>query len=32
VNGLDAVTPPPCNGPGQPSLIEVGPFEPPAGP
>jgi hypothetical protein len=32
VNGLDAVTPPPCNGPGQPSTIEVGPFEPRAGP
>jgi uncharacterized protein DUF4232 len=28
VYGLDAVTPPPCNGPGQPSTIEVGPFEP----
>jgi hypothetical protein len=28
VNGLDAVTPPPCNGPGQPSTIEEGPFEP----
>ena len=32
VNGLDAVSAPPCNGSGQPSLIEVGPFEPPAGP
>lgn len=28
VNGLDAMGPPPCNGPGQPSTIEVGPFEP----
>ena len=28
VNGLDAAAPPPCNGPGQPSMIEVGPFEP----
>jgi hypothetical protein len=28
VNGMDAVAPPPCNGPGQPSTIEVGPFEP----
>lgn len=28
VNGLDAVPPPPCNGPGQPSTVEVGPFEP----
>jgi hypothetical protein len=28
VNGLEAVTPPPCNGPGQPSTIEEGPFEP----
>lgn len=28
VNGLDAAAPPPCNGPGQPSTIEVGPFEP----
>jgi hypothetical protein len=32
VGGLEAVTPPPCNGPGLPSTIEVGPFEPPAGP
>jgi hypothetical protein len=32
VNGLDAVSPPPCNGPGLPSTIEVGPFEPGAGP
>jgi Domain of unknown function (DUF4232) len=28
VNGLDAALPPPCNGQGQPSTIEVGPFEP----
>jgi hypothetical protein len=28
VMGLDAVGPPPCNGQGQPSTIEVGPFEP----
>jgi len=28
VNGIDAVSPPPCNGPGQPSTIQVGPFEP----
>jgi hypothetical protein len=28
-NGLEAVSPPPCNGPGMPSTIEVGPFEPP---
>jgi hypothetical protein len=28
VLGLDAVSPPPCNGPGQPSTIAVGPFEP----
>jgi hypothetical protein len=28
LNGLDAVYPPPCNGPGMPSTIEVGPFEP----
>ena len=27
-NGLDAVGAPPCNGPGSPSTIEVGPFEP----
>jgi hypothetical protein len=27
-NGLDAVPPPPCNGPGSPSTVEVGPFEP----
>lgn len=31
VNGFDAVSPPPCNGPGLPSTIEVGPFEPHAG-
>ncbi len=31
VNGLDAVGPPPCNGPGLPSTIEVGPFEPGTG-
>jgi uncharacterized protein DUF4232 len=31
VNGFDSVSPPPCNGPGQPSTIEVGPFEPRAG-
>ncbi|HET7483409.1 MAG TPA: DUF4232 domain-containing protein [Actinomycetota bacterium] len=28
VYGLDAAEAPPCNGPGQPSTIEVGPFEP----
>jgi hypothetical protein len=28
VNGFDALGPPPCNGPGLPSTIEVGPFEP----
>ncbi|MFL5798751.1 MAG: DUF4232 domain-containing protein [Actinomycetota bacterium] len=28
VNGLDAPGPPPCNGQGMPSTIEVGPFEP----
>jgi hypothetical protein len=27
-NGLDAVPPPTCNGQGQPTTIEVGPFEP----
>lgn len=32
VNGMDSVAPPPCNGPGQPSTIEVGPFEPGAAP
>jgi Protein of unknown function (DUF4232) len=31
VNGMDTVGPPPCNGPGQPSTIEVGPFEPSSG-
>lgn len=28
VYGADGATPPPCNGPGQPSTLEVGPFEP----
>lgn len=28
IAGLDSVSPPPCNGPGQPSTIAVGPFEP----
>jgi hypothetical protein len=28
VMGLEAVAPAPCNGPGQPSTISVGPFEP----
>jgi hypothetical protein len=28
VNGFDAANPPPCNGQGQPSTIEIGPFEP----
>jgi hypothetical protein len=28
VNGFDELPPPPCNGPGMPSTIEVGPFEP----
>jgi Domain of unknown function (DUF4232) len=28
VNGFDTLLLPPCNGPGQPSTIEVGPFEP----
>jgi hypothetical protein len=28
VSGMDAPGAPPCNGPGQPSTIEVGPFEP----
>jgi hypothetical protein len=32
VSGLDASTVAPCNGPGQPSTIQVGPFEPRAGP
>ena len=31
VDGLDSVTPPPCNGPSQPSTIDVGPFEPAPG-
>ena len=31
VSGLDSLGPPPCNGPGQPSTVEVGPFEPSAG-
>jgi Protein of unknown function (DUF4232) len=31
VNGLEAVSPPPCNGPGLPSTIQVGPFEPGTG-
>lgn len=31
VNGMDSLTPPPCNGQGLPSTIEVGPFEPGAG-
>jgi hypothetical protein len=28
VNGMDQLGPPPCNGAGRPSTIEVGPFEP----
>ena len=28
INGMDALGPPPCNGAGQPSTVEVGPFEP----
>jgi len=28
VNGFEALGPPPCNGPGMPSTIERGPFEP----
>jgi hypothetical protein len=28
VRGMDSTEPPPCNGPGQPSTIEVAPFEP----
>jgi hypothetical protein len=28
VNGFDAALPPPCNGQGQPTVIEVDPFEP----
>ncbi len=31
VNGFEALGPPPCNGPGQPSTVEVGPFEPNSG-
>jgi hypothetical protein len=31
VNGMDAAGPPPCNGQGQPSTVEIGPFEPPPG-
>jgi hypothetical protein len=31
VNGVDSAGPPPCNGQGQPSTIEVGPFEPGSG-
>jgi hypothetical protein len=31
INGMDSVSPPPCNGPGRPSTIAVGPFEPGAG-
>ena len=27
-NGMDQINPPPCNGPGMPSTIAVGPFEP----
>jgi hypothetical protein len=27
-NGMEAVSPPPCNGPGMPSRVERGPFEP----
>jgi hypothetical protein len=28
VSGLDVLGTPPCNGPGFPSTIEIGPFEP----
>ncbi|HLW16283.1 MAG TPA: DUF4232 domain-containing protein [Actinomycetota bacterium] len=28
INGMDQINPPPCNGPGMPSTIQVGPFEP----
>jgi hypothetical protein len=28
VNGMDQSSAPPCNGSGQPSTVEVGPFEP----
>jgi hypothetical protein len=31
VNGMEEAGAPPCNGPGQPSTIEVGPFEPATG-
>jgi Domain of unknown function (DUF4232) len=31
-NGFDELPPPPCNGADQPSTVEVGPFEPVAGP
>ena len=31
VGGMDALGAPPCNGPGQPSTIEEGPFEPGSG-
>ena len=31
VTGMDAVGPPPCNGPGQPSIVQEGPFEPGTG-
>ena len=31
VSGTGATFPPPCNGPGEPSTLEVGPFEPAAG-
>ncbi len=28
VEGSEAISPPPCNGPGEPSTLQVGPFEP----
>jgi uncharacterized protein DUF4232 len=31
VSGADAIFPPPCNGPTEPSTLEVGPFEPSSG-
>jgi hypothetical protein len=31
VSGADATFPPPCNGPSEPSTLEVGPYEPSAG-
>ncbi len=31
VNGMEQAGPPPCNGPGLPSTVEVGPFEPAPG-